>query len=134
LFSHIYYSLSVECAIYIYIYIYIFNKYCLVNELFPLAFFFFVHLGIIYILVLRFFSGMSGRVKTVYLFSLCVVSLLSSRFSASSLVWFYNFLKYLVFHSLISLSTVFICKSSRILWLLCTKVRSELIGESWIGA
>jgi hypothetical protein len=31
----------------------------------------------------------------VYLFSLCVVSLLSSGFTASALVWFSNFLKYL---------------------------------------
>jgi hypothetical protein len=46
----------------------------------------FVHLGIILILVLRFYSGLSGRVRTVYPFSLCVVSLLSSRFTASALV------------------------------------------------
>jgi hypothetical protein len=59
------------------------------------------------ILVLGFYSGLSGRVRTVYHFSLCVVSLLSSRFTASALVWFYNFLKYLVFHFFISLSTVF---------------------------
>jgi hypothetical protein len=59
---------------------------------------FFVHLGIILILLLGFYSGLPGRVRTVYLFSLCVVSLLSSRFTASALMWFYNFLKYLVFH------------------------------------
>jgi hypothetical protein len=53
----------------------------------------------------------------VYLFSLCVVSLLSSRSTASALVWFSNFLKYLVFHIFISLSTVFIYRSSLILWL-----------------
>jgi hypothetical protein len=75
----------------------------------------FVHLGIILILALGFYSGMSGRVRTVYLFSLCVVSLLSSRFTASALVRFSNFLKYLVFHYFISLSTVFICRSSLIL-------------------
>jgi hypothetical protein len=46
--------------------------------------FFFVHLGIILILVLGFYSGLSCRVRTVYLFSLCVVSLLSSRFTASA--------------------------------------------------
>jgi hypothetical protein len=34
----------------------------------------------------------------VYIFSLCVVLLLSSRFNTSALVWFFNFLKYLVFH------------------------------------
>jgi thiamine transporter ThiT len=78
---------------------------------------FFIHLGIILILVLGFYSGLSAGVRTVYLFSLCVVSLLSSRFTASALVWFYNFLKYLVFHFFISLSTVFICRSSWILWL-----------------
>jgi hypothetical protein len=61
----------------------------------------FVHLGIILILVLRFYSGLSGRVRTVCLFSLCVVSLLSSRFTASALVWFSNFLKYLVFYKYI---------------------------------
>jgi hypothetical protein len=72
---------------------------------------FFVHLGITLILVLGFYSGLSGKVKTVYHFILCAVSLLSSRFTASALVWFYNFLKYLVFHFFISLSTVFICRS-----------------------
>jgi hypothetical protein len=63
-------------------------------------YFLFVHLRIIVILVLRFYSGLSGRVRTVYLFSLCVVSLLSGRFTASALVRFSNFLKYLVFHFL----------------------------------
>jgi hypothetical protein len=53
----------------------------------------------------------------VYLFSLCVVSLLSDRFTASALVWFSNFLKYLVFHFFIPLSTVFIRRLSWILWL-----------------
>jgi hypothetical protein len=48
----------------------------------------FVHIGIILILTLEFYSGLSGRVRTVYLFSLCVVSLLSSRFTASAFVWF----------------------------------------------
>jgi hypothetical protein len=56
---------------------------------------FFVHLGIILILVLGFYSGLSGGVRTVYLLSLCAVSLLSSRFSASALVWFYNLLFHL---------------------------------------
>jgi hypothetical protein len=74
--------------------------------------FLFVHLGIILILALKFHSGLSGRVRTVYLFSLCVVSLLSSRFTASALVWFSNFLKHSVFHFFISLSTAFICRSS----------------------
>jgi hypothetical protein len=73
---------------------------------------FLVHLGIILILVLGFYSGLSGRVRTAYLLSLCVVSLLSSRFTASALVWFSNFLKYLVSYFFISLSTVFICRSS----------------------
>jgi hypothetical protein len=73
---------------------------------------FFVHLGITLILTLEFYSGLSGRVKTVYVFSLCVVSLLSSRFTVSALVWFSNFLKYMVFHFFISLSTVFVCRSS----------------------
>jgi hypothetical protein len=53
-----------------------FNKYWI--------YFSFVHLGITLILVLGFYSGLSGRVRTVYLFSLCVVSLLSSRFTASA--------------------------------------------------
>jgi hypothetical protein len=48
--------------------------------------FLFVHLGIILIPVLGFYSGLSGRVRTVYLFSLCAVLLLSSRFTASALV------------------------------------------------
>jgi hypothetical protein len=74
--------------------------------------FLFVHLDTILILVLGFHSDLSGKVRTVYLFSLCVVSLLSSRFTASELVWFSNFLKYLIFHFFISLSTVFMCTSS----------------------
>jgi general stress protein CsbA len=77
--------------------------------------FFFVHIGIILTLVLGFYSGLSGRVRTVYLFSLCVVSLLSGRFPVTALVWFSNFLKYLAFHLFISLSTVFICRSSWVL-------------------
>jgi hypothetical protein len=79
---------------------------------------FFVHLGITLILVLGFYSGLSSRVRMVYLFSLCIVLLLSSRFAATALVWFSNFLKYLVFHFFISLSTAFICRFSWILWLL----------------
>jgi hypothetical protein len=51
-----------------------------------------VHLGFILILVLGFYSGLSGRVRTVYLFGLCVVLLLSSRFTASALVWFSDYL------------------------------------------
>jgi hypothetical protein len=54
-----------------------FNKYWLVNELYALALthilvLLFVQLGIILILVLGFYSGLSCRVKTVYLFSPCV--------------------------------------------------------------
>jgi hypothetical protein len=60
----------------------------------------FVHLGIILILVLGFYLGLSGRIRTEYLFSVSVVSLLSSRFTASALVWTSNFLKHLVFHVL----------------------------------
>jgi hypothetical protein len=60
----------------------------------------FVHIGIILILVLGFYSGLSGRDRTVNLFSVFAFSLLSSRFIASALVWFSNFLKCLVFHSL----------------------------------
>jgi hypothetical protein len=60
--------------------------------------FLFVHLGIILIFVLGFYSGLSDRVRTIYLFDVRVVSLLSSRFAASELVWFSNFLNYLVFH------------------------------------
>jgi hypothetical protein len=47
---------------------------------------------------LGFYSGLSGRVRAVYIFSLSVVSLLSSRFTARALVRFSDFLKYLVFH------------------------------------
>jgi hypothetical protein len=78
---------------------------------------FFVHLGIILILLLWFYSGLSGRFRTVYLISLCVVSLLSIMFNASALNGFLTFFKRLVFHFFISLSTVFICRSSWILWL-----------------
>jgi hypothetical protein len=74
--------------------------------------FLFVHLGIILILVLGVYSGLSGRIRTGYLFSLCVVSLLSTRFTISALMWFSNFLKCWVFHFFISLSTVFIYRSS----------------------
>jgi hypothetical protein len=77
---------------------------------------FFCSIGIILILVLWFYSGLSSRVRTVYRFILCVVSLLSSRFTASVLVWFYNFLKCSVFHFFISLNTVFVCRSSWILY------------------
>jgi hypothetical protein len=79
--------------------------------------FLFVHLGIILILVLGFYSGLSSRVRAVYLFSVSVVSLLSSRFTASALVSFSNFLKCLVFHFYISLS-------SGACGCLCTKVRT----------
>jgi hypothetical protein len=68
---------------------------------------FFVHLGIILIFVLEFYSGLFGSVRLVYLFSLCVVSLLSSRFTASALVWYSNFLKYLVLHLFISQNQLF---------------------------
>lgn len=57
-------------------------------------------LDIISMLVLVFYSGLSCRVRTVYLFSLCVVSLLSNMFTASAFVCFSNFLKNLVFHFL----------------------------------
>jgi hypothetical protein len=53
--------------------------------------FFFFHLGIILILALGFYSGLSGRVRMVYLLSLCIVSLLSTRFTVSALVRFSNF-------------------------------------------
>jgi hypothetical protein len=66
--------------------------------------FHFVHLDIILTLALGFYSRLSGRVRTVYLFSVRVVSLLSSRFAASALVWFSNYFNSLVFHFFISLS------------------------------
>jgi hypothetical protein len=49
-------------------------------------------LGVILILALGVYSGLSGRDRTVYLFSLYVFSLLPSRFTASTLIWFYIFL------------------------------------------
>jgi hypothetical protein len=45
-------------------------------------------------------------------FRLDVVMLLSSRFIASALVWFSNFLKYLVFLFFISVSSMIIYRSS----------------------
>jgi hypothetical protein len=94
--------------------------------------FLFVHLGIILILVLGFYSSLFGRVRMVYLFSLCVVLPLSGRFTASALVGFSNFLKYLVFNFVLSLSTVSICRSSCILWLFyvprCVQNGSEKLG------
>jgi hypothetical protein len=76
--------------------------------------------GIILILVMAFYSGLSGRVRTLYLLSLCVVSLLSSRFTASALVWFSNFLKYLVFQPITVAApskacTVFACSNAEIM-------------------
>jgi hypothetical protein len=65
----------------------------------------------ILILLLGFYSGLSGRVRTVYLFGL-LLSLLSSRFTVSALVWFFNFLKYMVFHVFISLRTKLIYRCS----------------------
>jgi hypothetical protein len=50
--------------------------------------------------VLEFYLGLPGREKTMYAFSLCVVLLLSNRFTASAFVWISNFLKYLVFQFL----------------------------------
>jgi hypothetical protein len=47
---------------------------------------FLVHLGIILILVLVFYSGLSGIIGTVYLSSLCIVSLMRSSFTARVLV------------------------------------------------
>jgi hypothetical protein len=88
------------------------------------------HLDIILILVLGFYSGLFGRVRTVYLFSLCVVSLLSRRFTASPLVWFSYFHKYLVFHFFNSLRTVFICSPS---WLLLRIKMYFLYGHAVIN-
>jgi hypothetical protein len=67
----------------------------------------FVRLGTILILELRFYSGVSDRDRTEYLFGLCVVSLLSSTrgFIASALVSFYNALKCLVFYLTQQLNT-----------------------------
>jgi hypothetical protein len=93
---------------------------------------FFVHLGIILILALGFYSGLSGRVRAVYLFSLCIVSLLSSRFTASLLVWFSNFLEYLVFHFLFHWAPCSFVDLHGSCGCSCTKVRSEWIGEYWI--
>jgi hypothetical protein len=59
-----------------------------------------IQLGIMLILVLGFYSGLSGRVRRVYPFSLRTVSLLSSRFTDSVLAWCCNFLKYMVLHPL----------------------------------
>jgi hypothetical protein len=78
-----------------------------------------------------FYSGLSGRVRTVYLFSLCVVSLLSTRFTASAFAWFSNFLKYLVFHFLSHRALCSFADLYGSYGCLCTKVRSEWIGESW---
>jgi hypothetical protein len=50
--------------------------------------FFFVHIGIILILILGVYSGLSARIRTVHF----VLSLLSSRFTANALVWFSDFL------------------------------------------
>jgi fucose permease len=92
---------------------------------------FFVHLGIILILILGVYSDLSGRVRTVYLVSLCVVSLLSSRFAASALVWAYNFRKYLVFHFLFRWALCSFVDLHESYGCSCTNVRSEWIGEGW---
>jgi hypothetical protein len=62
--------------------------------------FFFCLLGYLLILVLRFYSGLSGSFRTLYLFSLCVVSLLSSRFTACIYV-------YIIYSVVLSFSYVF---------------------------
>jgi hypothetical protein len=88
----------------------------------------FVHLGIILILVLGFYSGLSGRVRTVYLFSLCVVLLFSSMITASIFfliflsIWYSTFLFYSALCSFVDLHGSCGC--------LCIKVRSAWIGES----
>jgi hypothetical protein len=69
---------------------YMFNKHWLVIEWRNSYILFLIDLGIILILALGFYSGLSGIVRTVYHFSLCVVSLLSSKFTASALVWSSN--------------------------------------------
>jgi hypothetical protein len=46
----------------------------------------FVHLGIILIPELGFYLGLPDEVISVHLFNLCVVSLLSSKFTASEFV------------------------------------------------
>jgi hypothetical protein len=56
----------------------------------------FDYLVVILIFVLGVYPGLCGRVKTMYLLILYVVSLLSSRFTARTLLWYSNFLKYLV--------------------------------------
>jgi predicted nucleic acid-binding Zn ribbon protein len=89
---------------------------------------FFFHLGIILILVLVFCSGLSDRDRTVYRFSSCAVSLLSSRFTASALVRFSNFLKYLVFPFLFHRSLWSFVDLHGSCGCLCIKVRPELIG------
>jgi hypothetical protein len=61
---------------------------------------FFFYSGIILIIVLGVYSGLFCILKMMYLFSLCVVSLLSSRINISALVWFYNLLKYMIVHFL----------------------------------
>jgi hypothetical protein len=78
------------------------------------------------------YSGLSGRVKTVYLFSTYAATLLTNRFNTSALVWFFNFLKCLVFNLFISLRTVFNLRHHESCCCLCTKMRFEWIGESWI--
>jgi hypothetical protein len=45
-------------------------------------------------------SSIGVLLRSVYLFSLCVVLLLSSQFTASALVWIYNFLTGLLITSL----------------------------------
>jgi hypothetical protein len=85
-------------------------------------------------LSLGFYSGLPGRIRTVFLFSLCsICSLLSSRFTASALVWFF-----LIFLSVWYSTFLFH-------WALCSfvdlhgscgclyaEVRSDWIRETWI--
>jgi hypothetical protein len=59
------------------------------------------------------FTQDSGRVRMN--FSPCVVPLLSSRFAASAVLRFSNFLQYLAVHLFISLSAVFTCRPPWIL-------------------
>jgi hypothetical protein len=48
---------------------------------------FLVHLGIILILVLGVYSGLSGRVRTAYLVSPCIVSLASRAIAQAVSRW-----------------------------------------------
>jgi hypothetical protein len=83
----------------------------------------FVRLGIILIFILVFYSSLSRRVKMVYLFSLCVVSVLSGRpvfflnlENFENLIKFVHFITHLRMWYQFILSSIAIYRERNVMW------------------